>query len=108
MTTLPLGLLHFFLKTPTSLIRILEFLQSLSILITSNVMRRPYEFRQELLDNLTKDSKVIVLGSKSKHIDDLLGLAFEVLERHGTNPPVKLNLVFKYKRFSSKRNQMSC
>ena len=72
-----------------------------TILIASNVTGGLYEFRQELLETLTRDNRVIVLGSKTGHIDDLLNLGCEVietpLERHGTNPLVELKLVSKYK-----------
>ena len=72
-----------------------------TILIASNVTGGLYEFRQELLETLTKDNKVIVLGSKTAHVEDLIGLGCEVietpLERHGTNPLVELKLVSKYK-----------
>lgn len=72
-----------------------------TILIASNVTGGLYEFRQELLETLTKDNKVIVLGSKTGHIDDLKNLGCEVietpLERHGTNPLKELKLVSKYK-----------
>ena len=72
-----------------------------TILIASNVTGGLYEFRQELLETLTKDNKVIVLGSKTGHIDDLLNLGCEVietpLERHGINPVVELKLALKYK-----------
>lgn len=73
-----------------------------TILIASNVTGGLYEFRQELLETLTKENKVIVLGSKTGHIDDLLNLGCEVietpLERHGTNPLTELKLVKKYKK----------
>ena len=73
-----------------------------TILIASNVTGGLYEFRQELLEILTKENRVIVLGSKTGHIDDLLNLGCEVietpLERHGTNPFTELKLISKYKR----------
>ena len=73
-----------------------------TILIASNVTGGLYEFRQELLETLTKDNKVIVLGSKTGHIDDLKNLGCEVietpLERHGTNPLTEMKLVSKYKK----------
>ena len=72
-----------------------------TILFASNVTGGLYEFRQELLETLTKDNKVIVLGSKTGHIDDLRNLGCEVietpLERHGTNPLKELKLASKYK-----------
>jgi len=73
-----------------------------TILIASNVTGGLYEFRQELLEILTKDNRVIVLGSKTAHVDDLLSLGCEVietpLERHGTNPLTELKLVSRYKK----------
>lgn len=73
-----------------------------TILIASNVTGGLYEFRQELLETLTKDNKVIVLGSKTGHIDDMQNLGCEVietpLERHGTNPLKELKLVSMYKK----------
>ena len=72
-----------------------------TILFASNVTGGLYEFRQELLETLTTDNKVIVLGSKTGHIDDLHNLGCEVietpLERHGTNPMTELKLASKYK-----------
>ena len=72
-----------------------------TILIASNVTGGLYEFRQELLETITKDNKVIVLGSRTAHVEDLMNLGCEVietpLERHGTNPLTELKLVSKYK-----------
>lgn len=80
-----------------------------TILIASNVTGGLYEFRQELLETLTKDNKVIVLGSKTGHIDDLKNLGCEVietpLERHGTNPLKELKLVSKYKAIIKEKNR---
>ena len=79
-----------------------------TILIASNVTGGLYEFRQELLETLTKDNKVIVLGSRTAHVDDLLALGCEVietqLERHGTNPLKELRLVSKYKKILKEKN----
>ncbi|MCR4766628.1 MAG: glycosyltransferase family 4 protein [Saccharofermentans sp.] len=73
-----------------------------TILLASNVTGGLYEFRQELLETLVKYNKVIVLGFKTGHIDDLQNLGCEVIEtpmeRHGTNPLTELKLVKKYKK----------
>ena len=73
-----------------------------TILIASNVTGGLYKFRQELLENLSKENKVIVLGSKTNYVDELLSLGCEVietpLELHGTNPFVELKLLSKYKK----------
>ena len=78
-----------------------------TILIASNVTGGLYEFRQELLETLTQDNKVIVLGSKTGHINDLLALGCEVietpLERHGTNPLVEMKLASKYKKIITEK-----
>lgn len=78
-----------------------------TILIASNVTGGLYEFRQELLETLTKDNKVSVLALKTGHIDDLLNLGCEVieppLERHGTNPLKELKLVSYYKKILSEK-----
>lgn len=72
-----------------------------TILIASNVTGGLYLFRRELLETLTKDNRVIVLGLRTGHVDDLLNLGCEVietpLERHGTNPLTELKLYLKYK-----------
>lgn len=78
-----------------------------TILIASNVTGGLFEFRQELLETLIKDNKVIVLASRTGHVDDLLRLGCEVIEmhldRHGTNPLVELKLVSKYKSILKKK-----
>ena len=75
-----------------------------TVLFASNVTGGLYEFRRELLETLTKSSdyKVIVLGSKTGHVDDLINLGCEIvetpLERHGTNPFVEMKLISRYKK----------
>jgi len=74
-----------------------------TILIISNVTGGLYSFRKELIEQLVKRNKVVVLASYSGREDELKALGCELVEtkfdRHGTNPLQEIQLIRLYKQY---------
>ena len=74
-----------------------------TILIISNVTGGLFSFRKELIEQLAKDNKVLVLASFNGREEDLRALGCELIETafdsHGRNPIQELKLISLYKKY---------
>lgn len=74
-----------------------------TVLIISNVTGGLYSFRRELLEELVKSYRVVILASDNGRVDKMTALGCEFiptdLDRHGTNPIKELKLISLYKKY---------
>jgi len=74
-----------------------------TILIISNVTGGLYSFRKELIEQLAKENRVVILASFSGREDELRAFGCELIEtkfdRHGKNPLQELKLISMYKKY---------
>ncbi len=74
-----------------------------TVLIISNVTGGLYSFRKELIEQLAKDNRVVILSSFSGREEELRAFGCELIEtkfnRHGKNPLQELKLISLYKKY---------